>query len=144
MNTFYTYLCVALGGALGTVARYGLSILALPISRNLPMGTLIINVLGSFIIGFFGTLTLANGKYPVPENLRLLVMIGLCGGFTTFSSFSLQTLDLMRNGAFLRAAANVVLSVVLCVGAVAIGHLLAAQLNPGAVQITQVEIEEEA
>lgn len=144
MNTFYTCVLLALGGALGTLGRYGLSVWAMPLSHQLPCGTLIINVLGSFIIGFFGTLTLAHGKYPVSENLRLFVMVGLCGGFTTFSSFSLQTLDLLRSGAFLRAAMNVVLSVILCLGAVAFGHYLAARLNGGAVQIVQMEIEEEA
>jgi fluoride exporter len=118
-------------------------VLALPISRELPWGTIAINVTGSFIIGFFGTLTLAHGRYPVSENLRLFVMVGLCGGYTTFSAFSLQTLDLIRGGAVIRAAINVAASVVLCVCAVAAGHLIAAHYNGGAVQIAQVAIEEE-
>src|SRR5277367_5226643 len=130
-----TCLLVALGGAIGTLARYLISVAALPISRSLPWGTIGINILGSFIIGLFGTLTLAHGRFPVSENARLFVMVGLCGGFTTFSSFSLQTLDLMRNGAMGRAAINIVASVVLCVAAVAAGHLLAAHLNGGARQI---------
>ena len=70
-------------------------------------------------------------------------MVGFCGGFTTFSSFSLQTLDLMRHGSLTRALINVAASVVLCVGAVAIGHALAAKLNGGAAEIVQIEIEEE-
>jgi CrcB protein len=139
-----TSLVVMLGGALGAFARYAISYLALPISRELPWGTIIINVTGSFVIGLFGTLTLADGRYPVSENLRLFVMIGICGGYTTFSSFSLQTLDLLRGGAAVRAMLNVVLSVVLCVGAVTLGHLLAAHFNGGARQIAQIEIEEEA
>jgi CrcB protein len=139
-----TCLYVMLGGALGTFARYAISVAALPISGRLPWGTIIINILGSFVIGFFGTLTLAGGRYPVSENMRLFVMIGLCGGFTTFSSFSLQTLDLMRNGAMVRAGTNVVASVVLCVAAVALGHFLAAQLNADASQVAQLPIEEEA
>lgn len=69
---------------------------------------------------------------------------GLCGGYTTFSSFSLQTLDLLRGGSPGRAAFNVAASVALCVGAVVIGHLVASQLNDGAVQIAQSAIEEEA
>ena len=139
-----TCLVVMLGGALGTLARYLVSVLALPISRDLPWGTIIINVTGSFVIGLFGTLTLAHGRYPASENLRLFVMIGLCGGYTTFSSFSLQTLDLMRSGAMARAAVNIAASVVLCVAAVAAGHAVASQINGGARQIAQSAIEEEA
>ncbi len=142
--SFTTCLTVTIGGALGSLARYAISVLALPISRDLPWGTIGINILGSFIIGFFGTLTLAQGRYPVAENLRLFVMVGFCGGFTTFSSFSLQTLDLLRGGAILRAGANIVLSVVLCVAAVALGHFIAAQFNGDGVAIAQLSIEEEA
>ena len=141
--SFATCLIVMLGGAIGTLARYAVSVLALPISRELPWGTIIINVTGSFLIGFFGTLTLAHGRYPVPENLRLFVMIGFCGGYTTFSSFSLQTLDLLRSGAVLRAGVNVIGSVLLCLAGVALGHALAAQMNGGAVAVAQAAIEEE-
>lgn len=144
MDTLYTCVLLALGGALGTVARYGLSVWALPMSQQLPCGTLLINMLGSLIIGFVGTLTLADGKYPVSEQLRLFVMVGVCGGFTTFSAFSLQTLDLLRSGAWMRAMLNILLSVGLCIGAVAAGHLVAAYFNDGATRIAQLEIEEEA
>ena len=137
-------LAVALGGALGSVGRYWLGMLALPISRELPWGTILINIAGSFAIGFFGTLTLGSGRYPVPEAGRLFFMVGVCGGFTTFSSFSLQTLDLLRGGAVGRAMANIAISVVLCLGSVALGHTLAAQLNGGARQVTQNVIEEES
>jgi len=142
--SFTTLLIVMVGGALGTAARFLVSLLAMPISRDLPWGTIAINITGSFVIGFFGTLTLANGRFPVSENMRLFVMVGLCGGYTTFSAFSLQTLDLLRGGATLRAMANIGLSVVLCIAAVAGGHLLAAALNSGANQIAQLDIEEEA
>lgn len=77
-------LIVMVGGALGTLLRYVVSVLALPISRELPWGTIIINVTGSLVIGLFGTLTLASGRFPAPENVRLFVMVGLCGGYTTF------------------------------------------------------------
>lgn len=142
--SFSTCLIVMSGGALGTLARYLVSVLALPVSRDLPWGTILINITGSFLIGFFGTLTLAQGRYPVSENIRLFVMIGLCGGYTTFSSFSLQTLDLLRTGALGRAGLNVALSVVLCVAAVAVGHLWAAQLNGRATRVAQTNIEEKA
>ena len=135
---------VALGGALGTLARFAVGLAAAPISGSLPWGTIIINILGSMLIGFFGTLTLAEGRFPVSENVRLFVMVGFCGGFTTYSSFSLQTLELLRGGAPLRAVANVVASVVLCLLAVSAGHALAARLNGGAAQIAQSAIEEEA
>ena len=138
------YLLLAAGGALGTLARFTLGLWAAPISQSLPWGTILINVTGSFLIGFFGTLTLAHGRFPVPENVRLFVMVGFCGGFTTFSSFSLQTLDLIRGEAVARAGVNIVLSVTLCVSAVAAGHLIAARMNGGAVAVAQSQIEEEA
>jgi fluoride exporter len=141
--SFSTCLLIAVGGALGTLARYLISVAAVPFSHTLPWGTILINVSGSFVIGFFGTLTLSQGRHPLPETARLFIMVGFCGGFTTFSSFSLQTLDLMRNGSLMRALINVVASVVLCVGAVAVGHALAAKLNGGAPEIAQTEIEDE-
>ena len=142
--SFTTCLIIMGGGALGTLMRYLVSVLALPVSRDLPWGTIAINITGSFLIGFVGTLTLAQGRYPVSDNMRLFVMVGFCGGYTTFSSFSLQTLDLIRAGALGRAGINVAVSVVLCVAAVALGHLWAAQLNGHAAQIAEVTIEEEA
>jgi CrcB protein len=127
-----SYLWVMIGSALGGLLRYALTRLTIPISTGVPWGTVLINVLGSFVIGYFGTLTLQNGRYPVSDNLRLFVMVGICGGFTTFSSFSLQTLDLMRSGAWAKALANVVVSVVLCVAAVGAGHMLAHRSVPQA------------
>jgi CrcB protein len=122
-----TYLWVAVGSALGGLARYSLTRWTLGWSSSFPWGTVLINVLGAFVIGFFGTFTLASGRFAVSENTRLFVMVGLCGGFTTFSSFSLQTFDLLRSGAWGKALANVLLSVVLCFAAVAVGHILAQQ-----------------
>ena len=137
-------LVVALGGALGSTARYWFALWLLPHSRSLPWGTILINIVGSFAIGFFGTFTLAHGRYPVAEPARLFFMVGVCGGFTTFSSFSLQTLDLLRTGAVLRALVNVGASVMLCLAAVAVGHVLAASLNGKAVAVAQNVVEEEA
>jgi CrcB protein len=142
--SFTTCLYVVIGGAIGTLARYLISVAASPISQALPWGTIGINILGSFIIGLFGTLTLANGRFPVSEDIRLFFMVGVCGGFTTFSSFSLQTLDLLRGGAATRAFVNIGLSVVLCIGAVAVGHWIASQANGGAQRIAQFSVEEES
>ena len=138
-----TCLVVMLGGAIGTFARYAASVLMLPVSRELPWGTIAINVAGSFVIGLVGTLTLAAGRFPLSENARLFLMVGFCGGFTTFSAFSLQSLELLRSGALGRAALNIVLSVALCITAAAAGHVLATRLNGGATQIAQAAVEEE-
>jgi CrcB protein len=125
-----SYLWVTVGSALGGLLRYAITRMTLSISSGVPYGTILINVLGSFVIGYFGTLTLQSGKYPVSDNGRLFVMVGICGGFTTFSSFSLQTFDLVRSGAWGKALANIVLSVVLCLTAVAVGHRLAQHSVP--------------
>ena len=141
--SFTSCLVVVLGGAIGTFLRYFVSVMAAPISKQLPWGTIMINISGSFVIGLFGTLTLASGRFPVSDNWRLFVMIGICGGYTTFSSFSLQTLDLLRTGAMARALLNIGLSIVLCIAAVAVGHLVASRLNGGAERIAQAAIEAE-
>jgi CrcB protein len=141
--TFTNCIIIMIGGALGTLARYAISVAALPISGRLPWGAIIINITGSMVIGFFGTLTLGNGRYPASEAVRLFVMIGLCGGFTTFSSFSLQTLDLLRTGSVTRAAVSVGASVILCIAAVALGHIVASHLNGGAARIARLSIEED-
>ncbi|MCW3473992.1 fluoride efflux transporter CrcB [Rhodovastum sp. RN2-1] len=123
-------LWVALGGAVGSVARYWTGLAAARAwGEAFPWGTLTINVLGSFIIGFFATLTLPDGPMPASANLRVLVMVGFCGGYTTFSSFSLQTLTLVRAGDWPGAMANMALSVLLCLAAVTAGHMLAARLG---------------
>jgi CrcB protein len=125
-----TYIWVAVGGAIGTLGRYWLSgVVARAIGETFPWGTLVINVTGSFIIGFFATLTGPDGRIFAPTDVRQFVMIGICGGYTTFSSFSLQTLNLMHDGEWLYAGANIVLSVVACLIAVWVGHVLALSLN---------------
>src|SRR5258707_10687351 len=124
------YLWIALGGALGTVARYWFSgFVARIIGETFPWGTLLVNVSGSFIIGFFATLTGPDGRMFVGSTARQFVMVGLCGGYTTFSSFSLQTLNLLDDGEWLRAGGNIVLSVALCLIAVWLGQVLAVSLN---------------
>jgi fluoride exporter len=120
---------VALGSALGGMSRYWLGgVIARGIGDDFPYGTLLINVVGSFVIGFFGTLTLPDGPRPASLDARLFVMVGLCGGFTTFSSFSLQTFELLRSGEGIRAAIYVAASVLLCVAGAAIGHALASAI----------------
>ena len=125
-----TYLWIAVGGALGSVARYACSsFVAGWFGEAFPWGTLIINVLGSFVIGFFASLTGPDGRLMVSGDTRQFVMVGLCGGYTTFSSFSLQTLTLAQDGQFLRAGLNVGGSVVLCLMSVWLGYVAAAALN---------------
>jgi len=120
-------LAVAAGGAAGSMLRYWGTLLAARIGWvEFPWSTIVINVIGSFVIGWFATATMPGAAYPASQEIRLLVMTGLCGGFTTFSAFSLQTLDLLRAGDFTGAAANVLLSVLLCLAATAAGHWLAA------------------
>ena len=124
------YLLIALGGALGSVARFALSgFVANHFGTTFPWGTFIINVTGSFVIGFFATLTGPEGRVFASGNARQFFMTGICGGYTTFSSFSLQTLSLANDGEWLPAGANVVLSVVSCLVAVWLGQAAAAWLN---------------
>ena len=125
-----TYLWIALGGALGSMARYGCSSLAArAFGETFPWGTLIINVVGSCVIGFFATLTGPDGRLLVAPDARQFVMVGICGGYTTFSSFSLQTLNLVRSGDMVGAGGNIVASVVACLLAVWLGSVGAAALN---------------
>jgi len=124
------YLLVGLGGALGSMARFWLSgVIATRIGETFPWGTLVINVAGSFVIGFFATLTGPEGRVFATSETRQFVMVGLCGGFTTFSAFSLQTLSLAREGQWLQAGGNIAGSVVTCLVAVWLGHLAAASIN---------------
>jgi CrcB protein len=124
------YLLVALGGALGSVGRYAVSGGAARwFGESFPWGTLLVNISGSFAIGFFATFTGPDGRWLVPSAGRTFFMTGICGGFTTFSAFSLQTLNLARENAWFYAGLNIVGSVVLCLVFVWLGHLLAAGLS---------------
>ncbi|HZP59345.1 MAG TPA: fluoride efflux transporter CrcB [Opitutaceae bacterium] len=124
------YFLVAFGGALGSVLRFWLNgIVSAHWGETFPWGTLLINLTGSFLIGFFGTLTGPDGRWFVGSGGRTFFMIGICGGYTTFSSFSLQTLNLARDGEWMRAGGYIAGSVVLCLLAVWLGHLLAATFN---------------
>jgi len=124
------YLAIAAGGALGTVARYFLSgVIADAFGQTFPWGTLIVNVSGSFVIGLFASLTGPDGRLLVSGMTRQFVMIGICGGYTTFSSFSIQTLNLANDGEWLYASANIAGSVVLCLIFVWIGAAVGAAVN---------------
>lgn len=121
---------VALGAALGGVARYWFSgIAAIWFGETFPWGTIIINVVGSFLIGLIATSTGPDSRFMVSAAARQFMMMGVMGGFTTFSSFSLQTLRLAQDGDFLKAGLNVVLSVVACLVMVWAGHVLATMIS---------------
>ena len=126
------YLWVALGGALGSVSRYWLNGLVSQRFETFPAGTLVINVIGSFIIGVIGALAVPEGRMDSSARAfaTQFLMIGICGGFTTFSSFSLQTLNLLRDREWLYAGGNVLLSVTLCLIAVWLGWLLGSAFTP--------------
>ncbi len=124
------YLWVALGGALGSVSRYWLSdLVAARFGESFPWGTLVINVTGSFLIGIFAAFSDPDGRALISPGARQFLMIGICGGYTTFSSFSLQTLRLAQEDEWLYAGGNVILSVVLCLVAVWLGYWLGSILN---------------
>lgn len=124
------YLWVGLGGAIGTMARFWLSgFVAQRFGETFPWGTVIVNVTGSFVIGLFASLTDPDGRWLVNPSVRQFVMIGICGGYTTFSSFSFQTLTLARDGEWLWAGGNILASVVLCLLAVWMGHAMAMSFN---------------
>lgn len=133
---------VAVGGALGSALRFIVSglvahHLADPLARlsgkwlsvAFPWGTLTVNVAGSLLIGIVAALMSPDGRWLVSPGLRQFLMLGVLGGFTTFSSFSLQTLELLRDGEWFMASANVLLSVAVCLIAVWAGFTLASLLD---------------
>jgi CrcB protein len=128
------YLWVAIGGALGSMARYGIGGFVsdkFGQTQTFPWGTLVVNVSGSFVIGILGALTASEGRLN-PQSRVLatqLLITGVCGGYTTFSSFSLQTLYLIRDREWLYAGGNILLSVILCMIAVWLGYLLGSTFN---------------
>jgi len=125
------YILVMLGGALGTGARFWASgFVAEKAGELFPLGTLVVTATGSFAIGFFAAFTDPAGLFLVSPRLRQFFMIGMCGGYTTFSSFSLQTLDLARDGDWFKACLNAVLSFACCIAAVWLGRILVLALLP--------------
>jgi len=126
----HSYLLVALGSAFGGVARFWLSTLfAQRLGDAFPWGTIVVNVSGCFLIGLADGWMRADGHPTLGPGARQLLMMGLLGGYTTFSSFGLQTLHLIDNGRWLGAACNVTLSVAACLVAVWLGQLCAQCLS---------------
>ncbi len=129
-RVFQSYLWISVGSALGGVARYWLSgVVARHFGETFPWGTILVNVSGSFVIGFFATLSGPDGRLLASPPTRQFVMVGLCGGYTTFSAFSQQTLELIQDGRWAAAGGNIGLSFFLCLFGVWLGHIAALALN---------------
>jgi len=126
------YLWVALGGALGSVSRYWVGgLVSDRLGTSFPWGTFVINVGGSFVIGILGALASPEGRLDssTRQFITLFFMTGVCGGYTTFSSFSLQTLNLLQDRQWLYAGGNILLSVLVCLIAVWLGWMLGSTLG---------------
>ena len=125
-----TYFWIALGSAVGGMGRYWCNgLVTARLGPEFPWGTLLVNVVGSLIIGVVAAFSASIDRpWPGPE-ARAFIMVGFCGGYTTFSAFSLQTLNLLQNGEWIRAGGNVLLSVVLCLIAVWLGYLAGNGIN---------------
>lgn len=112
------------------MARWGASgWIANRFGQTFPWGTLLVNVSGSFVIGFLAAGTGPEGRWPLSPTFRQFFMVGVCGGYTTFSSFSLQTLTLVQEGEWFRAAGNCVLSLVFCLLGVWLGYVLGSLMG---------------
>ncbi|HEY6226956.1 MAG TPA: fluoride efflux transporter CrcB [Verrucomicrobiae bacterium] len=121
------YLMVAIGGALGSMARLWVStIVSERVTETFPLGTLVVNITGSFLIGLFAGMFRSGAS----TTARAFLMTGICGGYTTFSSFSLQNLQLLESGKYYYAGLNTALSFVLCMVAVWLGYVAGVALAP--------------
>jgi CrcB protein len=124
------YLWIAVGSALGDVSRFWLSgVIARAFGETFPWGTLLVNISGSFAIGIVAAFTAPDARFFMGSTARLAIMAGFLGGYTTFSSFSLQTLSLMQDAEWALAGANIALSVILCLLGVWAGYALASSFN---------------
>jgi len=120
-------LSIAVGGAIGAVLRYlGSTAVYAWLGRGFPYGTLFVNVLGSLIMGVLAILLIE--RMTTGPELRALLLIGLLGSFTTFSTFSIETLNLIEQGGLIKAGLNILLSVMLCLAAAWVGTLIGRQL----------------
>ena len=118
---------IAMGGAIGAVLRYGASMGVYSfMGRDFPYGTLFVNVTGSLLMGLLGVLMLE--RFNIGPEWRAAVLVGVLGSFTTFSTFSIETLNLLEQGDVVRAVTNIVLSVLVCLLAVWFGVLIGRQI----------------
>lgn len=118
---------IALGGAVGALCRYGMSnSLYLFLGRSFPYGTLAVNIVGSLIMGFAYVMMIE--RLDVSPDLRAATMIGFLGAFTTFSTFSIETLNLLESGDLFKASLNIVLSVTLCISGCWLGMIVGRNL----------------
>lgn len=126
------WLWVMIGGALGAGLRFGASGWAAhAFGETFPWGTLIVNAIGSLLIGLVFVATGPDGRLLAGPEIRQFVMTGIFGGFTTYSSFSLQTLNLAQDGEWFRASANIVLTLILCLAGCWLGMVLGQMINLG-------------
>ena len=124
------YAWVAIGSAIGGMLRHWCTGVATALfGAKFPWGTLFINIIGSFIIGFFFAISGPDGRLDASTNVKLFVMTGICGGYTTFSALSLQTLSLFQQGEWFRGGGYIAASVLFCVVAVWAGYALAMAIN---------------
>jgi CrcB protein len=122
-----TLLFIAFGGAFGAVLRYGASLgVYTVLGRGFPWGTLFVNVVGSLLMGLLSILLLE--RYNIGPEWRAAALVGMLGSFTTFSTFSIETLNLLEQGDLLRAAGNIVFSIAVCLVAVWFGVALGRQI----------------
>lgn len=127
---FLKYACIFLGGGIGAVSRVAVSgLVARLCGESFPWGTWVANVTGSFLIGFIAYASDVDGRLALSPLARQLIMLGILGGYTTFSSFSLQTMNLVRDEQWSWAAGNVLLSVLCCLLATWLGIILAQNIN---------------
>lgn len=117
------FLAIFIGGGIGSITRYGFALLLRTYSIDFPFATITVNIIGSLIIGF--AIALFWNKTSMHDTLRLAVTAGFCGGLTTFSTFSWETFDMIKNGEFLLAVLYIFISVIVCVLAVSLGAFLA-------------------
>ncbi len=130
MHTALIYILIGLGAAVGGIARcWSVGLAARWLGDTFPWGTLLVNVAGSALLGVFVTLTAPEGRLLVPSSVRLMIAVGVCGGFTTFSTFSMETLSFALDRQYLKAVINIVASISACLVGVWCGYVLASAVN---------------